>query len=228
MSGATPAEAKAELAGFDAGIRRLLPGYDLMVAEALEVLERHLGAAAGPRVLDVGTGSGRMAEALLRRFPAAQLTLLDTSPDALEKARVRLEDHRHRASFIEGSFSQPLPPCDLAVASLSLHCVLDPGQKVKVYANLRAALPPGGLLVVADAMIPSDPELARRAMHRWSEHLVRGGDTVAEAFARFAQWAEAERYFSIEEEFSFLRAAGFTRTDVAWRQGPLAVLAALS
>jgi hypothetical protein len=64
-------------------------------------------------------------------------------------------------------------------------------------------------------------------MKRWSEHLVRGGDTEAEALARFEHWAEEEHYFSIEEELGFLSAAGFARREVLWRKGPLAVIVAL-
>ncbi len=58
------------------------PDTETLVDWALEVLHD----AASPRVLDMGTGSGAIALALKHACPAAQLTALDSSPQALAVA----------------------------------------------------------------------------------------------------------------------------------------------
>lgn len=59
--------------------------------------------------LDIGTGSGAIAVAILRAFKGAQGTLLDISGEALEVARINLEKYglQDRARQIQGDLFQP-------------------------------------------------------------------------------------------------------------------------
>jgi tRNA (cmo5U34)-methyltransferase len=225
-----------EIEGYDRGIRRVLPGYDAMMAAAMDALATHARDVEtdGAHVLDLGTGSGRTAAAILARFPQARVTLVDVDAGVLDIARKRLareatrERDLPRATFHVASFADPLPACDAATASLSLHCVCDPETKRAVYANIKRALPPGGPLIMSDVMVPADAPLRERVMSAWADHLVAGGDTRDEAFARFDAWAKQERYFSVDEELAFIRDAGFRAHDVVFRTGPLAVIVALA
>jgi release factor glutamine methyltransferase len=62
------------------------PDTETLVDWALELLGTELAAAGRPQVLDLGTGSGAIALALKHRCPRADLTAVDTSPDALAVA----------------------------------------------------------------------------------------------------------------------------------------------
>jgi len=55
--------------------------------------------------LDIGTGSGAIAVALLREFPDAHGTLLDISEEALEVARINVEKYglQDRARLVKGN-----------------------------------------------------------------------------------------------------------------------------
>lgn len=223
-------------AAFDAGIRRVLPGYDEMSNEVQGALAEHFAIAptsGGPtRILDLGCGSGRFTAAAWPRFPAAHFTLVDVEPAVLDLARERMArlagtSDVPRATFLRGSFLEPLPASDAVVASLALHHARTPDAKVDAYRHARGALSAGGLFVTCDVMLPAAQPLRTRASRRWVEHMMAGGDTEAEALARIARWEEDERYFSIDEELAFARAGGFECVDVRWRKGPLAVLVAV-
>jgi tRNA (cmo5U34)-methyltransferase len=209
---------------YDREIRRLVPHYDELVSEGMALL----GALTVPdaRILDVGSGTGRFAAAILAGMPRARVVLLDLDPEMLDHARARLVAHGDRASFVHGSFLDPLPACDAVVASLSLHHVKDLATKERAYRAIHDALPPGAPFLSLDASVPSDPALHELAMARWAEHMGAHGIDEPTARRHFSEWAREERYFSVPEELSALARAGFASPECFWRKGPLAILGA--
>ncbi|MDX2168407.1 MAG: peptide chain release factor N(5)-glutamine methyltransferase [Deltaproteobacteria bacterium] len=81
------------------------PETELLVELALALRPRP------ERILDVGTGSGCIAVALARELPAAQLTAVDLSPDALAVARQNAAAHGviARIGFVHGDVYAALP-----------------------------------------------------------------------------------------------------------------------
>jgi demethylmenaquinone methyltransferase/2-methoxy-6-polyprenyl-1,4-benzoquinol methylase len=139
---------------YDAGIRRMSGGH-------IEQVYEHIAArvaAPGRRVLDVGCGTAGVTLACAAR--GAQVVGIDVSPEMLEVARqkvaaspfagnvelvelgaMELEDRFPEASF------------DAVVASLSLSELL-PEERRHVLRTARSRLRPGGVLVVADEVVP--------------------------------------------------------------------------
>jgi SAM-dependent methyltransferase len=108
-------------------------------------------AGEGPieRLLDIGTGTGRMLELMA---PHSERAIgLDVSHDMLAVARAHLAEARvasasvrhgdlHRPPFEAASF-------DVAVMHHVLHLLADPGAAI---ADARRLLKPGGRLLIAD------------------------------------------------------------------------------
>ncbi len=63
------------------------PETEIVVERALE----HLNGMSEPAVLDVGTGTGAIALAIVDEHPQARVTAIDTSSDALALARENLD-----------------------------------------------------------------------------------------------------------------------------------------
>jgi release factor glutamine methyltransferase len=63
------------------------PDTEIVVERALE----HLNGMSEPAVLDVGTGTGAIALAIVDEHPRARVTAIDTSSDALALARENLD-----------------------------------------------------------------------------------------------------------------------------------------
>ncbi|AUG75797.1 methyltransferase type 12 [Kitasatospora sp. MMS16-BH015] len=107
------------------------------------------------RVLDLGAGTGTGTFGLLRRFPAATVTAVDSSPVLLARLAERAEQLglADRVTTVVADLDAPWPTfdgeggADLIWASASLHHLADPARALR---RAYAALRPGGLLAVAE------------------------------------------------------------------------------
>ena len=99
------------------------------------------------RVLDVGAGTGRDTEALLRRLPTGHVVAVDGSTAMLDRLRARLAGvGAGRLSVLQADLRQPLvlaDPVDAVVSVATLHWLPDHDA---VLSSLAAVLRPGGLL----------------------------------------------------------------------------------
>ncbi|MBS0394105.1 MAG: methyltransferase domain-containing protein, partial [Proteobacteria bacterium] len=106
------------------------------------------------RLLDVGGGDGAFAEAALRRSPGLEAVVFDLPPVAARaSARFAAAGLAGRAQAVGGDFLRdPLPSgADLVSLVRILHDHDDP-QAARLLAAVRAALAPGGRLLIVEPL----------------------------------------------------------------------------
>ena len=203
------------LAQYDRSIRTFIPWYDEMLDAAASFVP-----SDATQILDLGIGTGALAERCVRAARRARLLGIDSDPAILEMARRRLG---RRAEVIHGRFENtPLPGADAVVSSLALHHIPTKAAKIAVYHRIHRALRPGGVLISADCCPAADARLRKMQESHWREHLCRAYSTT-EAKALLRAWSHEDFYMTLEAELRILRAAGF-RPEVAWRRGIFAVV----
>jgi ubiquinone/menaquinone biosynthesis C-methylase UbiE len=126
-------------------------------------------------VLEIGSGSGAMADELLRRFPEVRLTATDYDDAMVDVARDRLHTFGDRVDVRQADSRQlPFPDesFDVVVSFIMLHHVID---WEKALAEAVRVLRPGGRLVGFDLLDSRSMHLLHRAersthrMMRWDE-----------------------------------------------------------
>ena len=137
----------------------------LHVAES--EVERAIDGALGERPLgrlvDIGTGTGRMIELFGPR--ASQAIGIDRSSDMLRVARVKLEAAGIVSSLRQGDM-YALPLADLSADSIIIHQVLhDAHSPAVAIAEAARVLAPGGVLLVVDFAAHEREELRERDAH---------------------------------------------------------------
>ncbi|MCB9732506.1 MAG: methyltransferase domain-containing protein [Deltaproteobacteria bacterium] len=207
-----------DVADYDAQIRRLVPYYGDLLREGVAVMKAL--APPAPRVLDLGGGTGALAEAVLEALPEATVTVLDVDPEMLAVARGRLARFGGRAVFVAGRFTDALPLSDVVVSSLALHHVPDIAQKTAIFRAVNEVLYDDGLFLNLDATMSADPALTALAYDHWLREMGARGVGEAEARGYFAAWAEEDTYLPLADELAALRAAGFPHPECFWRRGP--------
>ncbi|EJW12816.1 Hydroxyneurosporene methyltransferase [Rhodovulum sp. PH10] len=158
-------------------------------------------------LLDVGGGEGAFLAAAGARFPKLSLMLFDL-PAVVGRAEARLAAAglADRAAVFGGDFrTDALPP---GADTISFVRVLHDHDDATVLALLKAArqaLPPDGIVVVAEPM--SD---------------VPGGEPAGEAYFGFYLWAmKSGRPRPPEALYALLTAAGFARPRLQPTKNPI-------
>ena len=212
-----------QAARYDGLIRRTVPFYDTLT-------DRLIASLPGARrVLELGCGTGNVSIRLASALPAATFTFVDASPEMTAVTRARLEAvaPATRADFVEARFEElPARPdgWDLVVASLSLHHLSDPAP---FYALLADSMAPGAALRMADAIRAADPAHHTQDMTGFRAFWDQPGHLdPEERVAVDDHVSRHDHYYTLEQHFDWLRAAGFTRCDCLWREGLFAVLSA--
>jgi ubiquinone/menaquinone biosynthesis C-methylase UbiE len=134
-------------------------------AEVEAAIGRLLGEASLGRLVDVGTGTGRMLELLAPRAKSA--VGIDRSPEMLRFARAKLsaQDELAKAELRQGDmYALPLEDrsADLVILHLVLHYAQQPAAAVAEAARL---LGPGGRLLIADFAPHDRDDLRDQAAH---------------------------------------------------------------
>lgn len=189
----------------------------------------------GPfHIMELACGDGTLAEALLTRFADAVVHGYDLSPQMLETAQQRLADYGRRFQPMQfdlhsTAWRRPSFSPHAVVSSLTIHH-LDGSGKAQLFADVYEMLAPGGVFVVADLILPANPQAREIAADGW-DTAVRtqaDADNTPEAFDAFLklQW-NLHRYpedpktgidkpSTLLEQLNWMEQAGFDGVDVLW------------
>jgi len=136
---------------YDQKMGQICPSHEPLLV-SIVAAAKHL--AQPRRILELGVGTGLLAQELLRAFPKAHLTAMDFSPRMIERASKRLSRFSRRIEMVEGdfyetSFSQGQ---DLVVSSYAIHHLSDI-QKAQLYEKVYACLVDNGVFINGDCVI---------------------------------------------------------------------------
>jgi trans-aconitate methyltransferase len=182
------------------------------------------------KILELGSGDGRLAEALLTVFPHATLTALDGSESMRRETSARLALFGERARVAPFDVAaldwwDRMFGVDLVVSSLCLHHLND-AKKQYLYKAAAERLSARGALLIADLIDPQHPASRRLAADQWDAQATRQAEALGapELFQRFVEtrWNhfrfpdEADQPSALFHHLIWLRHAGFAAVDCCW------------
>jgi len=205
-----------------------VPRRDEMTATL--VAAAPFGSDESIKILELGSGDGRLAEALLTVFPRATLTALDGSETMLRETSRRLTLFGDRARVARFDLAaldwwDRMFGADLIVSSLCLHHLND-AKKQYLYKAAADRLSPRGALLIADLIDPQHPALRRLAADQWDAQAKQQAAALGapDLFRRFvdARWNhfrfpdEDDQPSAVFHHLVWLRHAGFAGVDCCW------------
>jgi SAM-dependent methyltransferase len=163
------------------------------------------------RVLDLGSGDGRLLAAVLTARPEAQGVALDFSPAMLDRLHARFT-LRPDVTVVNHDLAASLPHLglfDAVVSSFAIHHLAHP-RKRQLYEEIWALLEPGGVFCNLEHV---------------SSASVRGHATFLEMMnTRLEEEDPSNRLLDVRTQLDWLRAIGFADVDCYWKWRELALL----
>jgi ubiquinone/menaquinone biosynthesis C-methylase UbiE len=142
---------------------RIAPQWDEMrSAEAFAPLEAALDSigSAPTRVLDLGTGTGRAAFLLARRYPEAEVLGVDIAPAMLDEARKLAPPELASRVRFERADAESLPYPDASFDLVSL------ANMIPFFPELERVTAPGGSVVFSFSAGAATPIYVRSEVLR--------------------------------------------------------------
>ncbi len=164
------------------------------------------------RVLDLGTGDGRLLACVKLAHPETQAMALDFSPAMLERVRARFAGDASVA-VVSHDLEHPLPaslgPFDAAVSSFAIHHLVHP-RKRALYEEIFRTLAPGGVFCNLEHVASPTTSLHR-------QFLATMGMTLQDE-------DPSNKLLPVETQLTWLREIGFQDADCLWKWRELALL----
>jgi tRNA (cmo5U34)-methyltransferase len=212
---------EAEAQEFDVTIRRLIPYYEQMIDALVTALP--FGQMQTFRVVDLGCGTGTIAQRIKDIYPQAQITCVDIAPKMLQIAERKLgtsDMYYQIANFENYEFSETF---DVAISSLALHHLVSDEDKIRFYKKIYDCLKPSGIFYNADVILGSSSHLQSRYMSKWQEYMSLNVSVEEIEQKWIPKHYDEDHPAKLMSQLAWLQEMGFTEVDVIWKYYNFAV-----
>lgn len=164
------------------------------------------------RILDLGTGDGRVLDMLGESRPDMAGIGFDIAPPMLTAAKARLggDDRFELAEHDLVDSLPPIEPFDAVVSSFAIHH-LEHERKRSLYREIFGLLVPGGVFVNLEHVASPTRALHLAFLEAIDEPLEHDDPS--------------DRLLDVETQLNWLRELGFAEVDCFWKWREMAVLA---
>lgn len=163
------------------------------------------------RILDLGTGDGRLLALVRQRHPDTEAVAVDFSPAMLDAARKRFVGDT-AVEVVEHNMDNPLPALgsfDAVISSFAIHHLVHE-QKRALSAEVFGLLNAGGVFCNLEHVASPTQRLHEEFLHRI-------GFTVETE-------DPSNKLLDVETQLGWLREIGFADVDCQWKWRELALL----
>jgi len=164
------------------------------------------------RILDLGTGDGRLLALVKREHPNTEAVAIDFSPTMIEVAKKRFASDRSVA-VLTHNLDNPLPDLgkfDAVISSFAIHHVVHE-RKRSLYAEIHGLLNAGGVFCNLEHVASPTPRLHEEFLHGIGFTLETEDPS--------------NKLLDVEAQLQWLREIGFVDVDCHWKWRELALLA---
>ena len=198
---------------YDKNIVATLPYYEEYFKQIIEIV--HTAFHIPIVWLDIGCGTGKMADMAIRNLQVENMICCDNSPQMLKiaKERVCSSNIDFRESLIQNLLYDSY--FDVITAILITH-YLEYEERIVSIKNCYNALKKNGMFFTVENFAPSNDIFKRLYLERWKNYQYENGKSEEECQSHILRYNTEYFPVTIMEQIHVLQECGFKNVEIFW------------
>ena len=198
---------------YDKNIVATLPYYEEYFKQIIEIV--HTAFSMPIEWLDIGCGTGKMADMAIRNIQVENMTCCDNSPQMLKIAKERACSSKvdFRESLIQNL--QYDSDFDVITAILITH-YLEYEERIVSIRNCYNALKKNGLFFTVENFAPNNDIFKKLYLERWKNFQCKNGKSEEECQSHILRYNTEYFPVTILEQVHVLQKCGFKNVEIFW------------
>jgi len=170
----------------------------------------------GPKILDLGAGTGLLTEQLFKKYSGGSFTLIDISMEMLNIARERFKGNPNfryiQEDYLKTDFEDSF---NIVISSLSIHHLNDNAKK-NLYTKVYEILNEGGIFLNADQVLVPSSENEYIYQRNWWEK-IETGSLKQDEKEFIIDIMKLDKPSTLKNNLRWLENCGFTNVDIFYK-----------
>lgn len=199
---------------YDRDILNTIPYYDEVynqISDAVSVVFSNKAVSW----LDVGCGTGKMAEVALEQCNVEKMICIDNSSAMLEVARQKIS-----SSYVE-FLKLPMEGIDYdsqfdVISSILVNHYLSYEERMIAVRDCYNALKEEGIYITFENFAPCDEAMKNLYLKQWKKYQYSKGKSIKECEKHLSRYNTEYFPITIQEQIKMLRDGGFMSVEIFW------------
>ena len=207
---------------YDSERKELIPFFDDFYGIAIDSIQIE---DPMPKVLEIGTGTGLFTEMFLKKYPNANMDLVDIAEDMLNIAKERFQGNENLNFYLKNIIEfevEENKKYDAIISSLAIHH-LSNSEKELLYEKIGEWVKPNGIFVNAE-MIAGETKYFDRMYQEKLIEIAKKADLDDESEKRAMERLNLDIKVPATTQLKWLENAGFSHVDLIYKAYSFGVL----
>lgn len=198
---------------YDERIKKTLPYYEDFYKQVIDIAKIQFDKPL--TWLDIGCGTGKMAEIALRVANIEKFVFCDNSVNMIEIAKQRFENEN--TEFITSSILELHNSIQFdVITAIQVFHYFEREERKRAIKKCYEMLHPNGIFVTFENFAPQSGIGKKLFLERWKLYQLSQGKDIAECNGHIGRYGKEYFPISISEHLRILEQCGFENVEIIW------------
>lgn len=198
---------------YDERIKKTLPYYEEFYKQVIDVVKTQFNKSLA--WLDVGCGTGKMAEIALRTVAIEKFIFCDSSVNMIEIAKRRFESKN--TEFIASSILNLCTNTHFdVITAIQVFHYFERKERIQAIKQCYEMLYAKGIFITFENFAPHSEAGKKLLLERWKSYQLSQGKDIAECNRHIDRYGKEYFPISILEHLEVMEQCGFKNVEIIW------------